>query len=180
MGNHDLKISVETHNVFPLTLFLTHKCNQISLLFSSSLPIQIAAFITLVIQFVALAEQKHIMKNDEDQIGNNLYSFIFILGIVVCFFKLIADFLVIYGAVNVSYTTFRLEWTEWILWFIRVRNPNWIVYFCEIIRLIYLNLFICIFFFFLSFSLSPSYDWNLTSVTPSDSHSKQQEKFPFG
>lgn len=53
---------------------------------------------------MALAEQKHILKNKDDTIGNNLFSFIFILGIVVCFFKFISDLLAVYGAVNVSFS----------------------------------------------------------------------------
>lgn len=55
----------------------------------------------MIIQFVFLAKQKDIMKS-EDFSGNNLFSFIFVMGIVVYFFKLIADMLVIYGAINVS------------------------------------------------------------------------------
>lgn len=71
-------------------------------LFLFSYPIQVASMVALMIQFVVLAKQKEIMKSEEDLSGNNLFSFIFIIGIVVSFFKLIADILVIYGAVNVS------------------------------------------------------------------------------
>lgn len=71
------------------------------------------AVVALVLQFAALAYQKDIMKNQNDQVGNNLFSFIAIMGIVVCFFKLLSDCLAVYGAVNVSCTLCFGRWVGW-------------------------------------------------------------------
>ncbi|XP_055312235.1 uncharacterized protein LOC129574357 [Sitodiplosis mosellana] len=58
----------------------------------------IASIVALVCQFLFMAYQKVIMKNHDDQVGINLFTFVLIMGIVVCFFKLISDCLLIYGA----------------------------------------------------------------------------------
>lgn len=71
------------------------------------------AVVALVLQFTALAYQKDIMKNQNDQVGNNLFSFIAIMGIVVCFFKLLSDCLAVYGAINVSCTLCFGRWVGW-------------------------------------------------------------------
>lgn len=72
--------------------------------------LQIASILALITQFACMASQKQIMKNHTDQVGNNLFSFILIMGIVVCFFKLISDCLVICGAINVSKNAMYWKW----------------------------------------------------------------------
>lgn len=57
----------------------------------------------LLLQFTALTQQTQIMKNHDDRVGNNLFSFIAIMGIVVCIFKLLSDCLLVYGAKKVSH-----------------------------------------------------------------------------
>lgn len=64
---------------------------------------QILTVCALLLQFTALAQQTQIMKNHDDQVGNNLFSFVIIMGIVVCFFKLLSDCMLIYGAKHVSH-----------------------------------------------------------------------------
>lgn len=66
---------------------------------------QIMTVAALLLQFTALAQQTQIMKNHEDQVGNNLFSFVIIMGIVVCVFKLLSDCMLIYGAKQVSHST---------------------------------------------------------------------------
>lgn len=66
------------------------------------------SFVTLCILFDALAEQGHILKNPKDENGKNLFSLVFVLGIIICFFKLLSDLLLIYGATIVSSTNFGL------------------------------------------------------------------------
>lgn len=65
---------------------------------------QILTVCALLLQFTALAQQTQIMKNHDDQVGNNLFSFVIIMGIVVCFFKLLSDCMLIYGAKHVSHS----------------------------------------------------------------------------
>lgn len=57
----------------------------------------------LLLQFGALGHQAQIMKDHEDQVSNNLFSFVIIMGIVVCVFKLLSDCMLIYGAKHVSH-----------------------------------------------------------------------------
>lgn len=59
---------------------------------------------SMIIQFVAIAERDVIMLNKDDPVSINMFSFIFSMGILVCFFKLTSDILVIYGAQQVSLT----------------------------------------------------------------------------
>lgn len=73
---------------------------------------------------MALAEQKHILKNKDDTIGNNLFSFIFILGIVVCFFKFISDLLAVYGAVNVSFYQYFFSYVCYYFWISIIKSLN--------------------------------------------------------
>lgn len=82
--------------------------------------LQFASILALVCQFLFMAEQKHIMKNNVDQVGNNLFSFVLIMGIVVCFFKLISDGLLIYGATKVW--TFIWNWLYFHFFF----GTNWV------------------------------------------------------
>lgn len=63
----------------------------------------------LLLQCTALSQQSQIMKNHEDQVGNNLFSFVIIMGIVVCVFKLLSDFMLIYGAKHVSHSK-KIKW----------------------------------------------------------------------
>ncbi|XP_031631211.1 uncharacterized protein LOC116345718 [Contarinia nasturtii] len=60
----------------------------------------IASMLMLASQFILMALQKKVMLDETDKIGNNLYSFVMIMGIVVCFFKLISDCLLIFGAIK--------------------------------------------------------------------------------
>lgn len=64
------------------------------------------SFVTLCLLFDALAEQGNILKNPKDENGKNLFSLVFVLGIIICFFKLLSDLLLIYGATIVSCTIF--------------------------------------------------------------------------
>lgn len=66
------------------------------------LSFQMVSLLSMSIQFVAIAERNEIMLNKEDPVSTNLFSFIFSMGILVSFFKLTSDLLVIYGAKNVS------------------------------------------------------------------------------
>lgn len=60
------------------------------------------SLLSMIIQFVAIAERDKIMLNKNDPSSTNLFSFIFSMGILVSFFKLTSDILVIYGAKKVS------------------------------------------------------------------------------
>lgn len=63
---------------------------------------QLVSLFSMIIQFVAIAERDEIMLNKEDDASTNMFSFIFSMGILVSFFKLTSDLLVMYGAKKVS------------------------------------------------------------------------------
>lgn len=55
---------------------------------------------SIIIQFAAIGDRDHIISDNPVTI--NMFSFIFSMGILVSFFKLMSDILVIYGAKKVS------------------------------------------------------------------------------
>lgn len=63
---------------------------------------QLVSLCSIVIQFAAIADRNMIIKDTKDPVTINLFSFIFAMGILVSFFKLMSDILVIYGAKKVS------------------------------------------------------------------------------
>lgn len=63
---------------------------------------QLVSMCSIVIQFAAIGDRDMIIKDTKDPVTINMFSFIFAMGILVSFFKLMSDILVIYGAKKVS------------------------------------------------------------------------------